>query len=90
MRVRARARPGNAAITLRSRLKVKVVKAAVQQPHEEEEQQQRQQQLGGEELQGEELQGEEHNGFLSPHGPPGGDTGKVTLQLQVRTRSFFL
>ena len=84
MRVRARARPGNAAITLRSRLKVKVVKAAVQQPHEEEEQQ-RQQQLGGEEL-----QGEEHNGFLSPHGPPGGDTGKVTLQLQVRTRSFFL
>uniref|UniRef100_A0A8C4ZYV7 NAD(+) kinase n=1 Tax=Gadus morhua TaxID=8049 RepID=A0A8C4ZYV7_GADMO len=28
---------GNAAITLRSRLKVKVVKAAVQQPHEEEE-----------------------------------------------------
>ncbi|CAL8279460.1 unnamed protein product [Lota lota] len=64
---------GNAAITLRSRLKVKVVKAAVQrpsqqeQPHEEEE----------------EEQGEEHNGFLSPHGPPGGETGKVTLQLQV-------
>uniref|UniRef100_A0A8C5BT14 NAD(+) kinase n=1 Tax=Gadus morhua TaxID=8049 RepID=A0A8C5BT14_GADMO len=71
---------GNAAITLRSRLKVKVVKAAVQQPHEEEEEGEEeggQQQAGGEE------QGEEHNGFLCPHGPPGGDAGKVTLQLQV-------
>ena len=76
--------PGNAAITLRSRLKVKVVKAAVQQPHEEEEEGEEeggQQQAGGEE------QGEEHNGFLCPHGPPGGDAGKVTLQLQVRPRS---
>ncbi|CAL8234439.1 unnamed protein product [Boreogadus saida] len=74
---------GNAAITLRSRLKVKVVKAAVQQPHEEEgegegeEEGGQQQQAGGEE------QREEHNGFLCPHGPPGGDAGKVTLQLQV-------
>ncbi|KAK0155890.1 NAD kinase [Merluccius polli] len=61
---------GNAAITLRSRLKVKVVKAALQeQPLREGE-------------------GEEHNGFLPlpllpAHGPPCGEAGKVTLQLQV-------
>ncbi|CAL8344154.1 unnamed protein product [Merluccius merluccius] len=61
---------GNAAITLRSRLKVKVVKAALQeQPLREGD-------------------GEEHNGFLPlpllpAHGPPCGEAGKVTLQLQV-------
>ncbi|KAG7253973.1 hypothetical protein CRUP_011757 [Coryphaenoides rupestris] len=75
-------REGNAAITLRSRLKVKVVKvakaAALQRPGQQE------QPRGGEEAHGaeEEEQMEEHNGFLTPHGPPGGETGKV-LQLQV-------
>ncbi|KAJ3595711.1 hypothetical protein NHX12_005014 [Muraenolepis orangiensis] len=60
---------GNAAITLRSRLKVKVVKAVQQKPDHQE-------QPPGEEQ-------EEHNGFLCPPCPPGGEGGKVTLQLQV-------
>ncbi|CAG02372.1 unnamed protein product, partial [Tetraodon nigroviridis] len=59
---------GNAAITLRSRLKVKVVKdvlqRAEQQPH------------------GRETPQQEHNGQL-PHGPASSEFGKVTLQLQV-------
>ncbi|KAM3842618.1 NAD kinase-like [Diretmus argenteus] len=59
---------GNAAITLRSRLKVKVVKEMLQrrsqQPYAEEPQQQ------------------EHNGVL-PHGHMNSEAGKVTLQLQV-------
>uniref|UniRef100_H3D1D1 NAD(+) kinase n=1 Tax=Tetraodon nigroviridis TaxID=99883 RepID=H3D1D1_TETNG len=58
---------GNAAITLRSRLKVKVVKdvlqRAEQQPH------------------GRETPQQEHNGQL-PHGPASSEFGKVTLQLQ--------
>lgn len=58
---------GNAAITLRSRLKVKVVKdmlqRAGQQPYSREPQQ-------------------EHNGLL-PHGHTNSEAGKVTLQLQV-------
>lgn len=61
---------GNAAITLRSRLKVKVVKdmlqSAGQQAHSREMQQQQQ----------------EHNGLL-PHGHANSEVGKVTLQLQV-------
>ncbi|XP_037642311.1 NAD kinase b [Sebastes umbrosus] len=65
---------GNAAITLRSRLKVKVVKDMLQrtgqQPHSREPQQQQQQEE------------EEHNGLL-PHGHTNSEAGKVTLQLQV-------
>ncbi|KAG7228983.1 hypothetical protein INR49_013216, partial [Caranx melampygus] len=61
---------GNAAITLRSRLKVKVVKDMLQrtgqQPHNQEPQQQQ----------------PEHNGLL-PHGHTNSEAGKVTLQLQV-------
>ncbi|XP_051255310.1 NAD kinase b isoform X2 [Dicentrarchus labrax] len=64
---------GNAAITLRSRLKVKVVKdmlqRAGQQPYDQETQQQQQQQ-------------QEHNG-LPPQGHTNSEAGKVTLQLQV-------
>ncbi|XP_054482591.1 NAD kinase b isoform X1 [Anoplopoma fimbria] len=60
---------GNAAITLRSRLKVKVVKDMLQrtgqQPNSREPQQQ-----------------QEHNGLL-PHGHTNNEAGKVTLQLQV-------
>ncbi|KAK5860214.1 hypothetical protein PBY51_021707 [Eleginops maclovinus] len=60
---------GNAAITLRSRLKVKVVKDMLQrtgqQPNSRETQQQ-----------------QEHNGLL-PHGHTNSEAGKVTLQLQV-------
>ena len=67
---------GNAAITLRSRLKVKVVKDMLQrtgqQPSSREPQQQQQQQQ------------QEHNGLL-PHGHTNSEAGKVTLQLQVRT-----
>lgn len=67
---------GNAAITLRSRLKVKVVKdllqRAGQQPYSQEQQQQQEQQ-------------HEHNGLL-PHGHTNSEAGKVTLQLQVRTK----
>ncbi|XP_062285050.1 NAD kinase b isoform X2 [Scomber scombrus] len=73
---------GNAAITLRSRLKVKVVKDMLQrtgqQPHSREppqppqlQQQQQQQQ-----------QQQELNGLL-PHGHTNSEAGKVTLQLQV-------
>ncbi|KAM4605681.1 NAD kinase b isoform 2-T3 [Polymixia lowei] len=62
---------GNAAITLRSRLKVKVVKdmlhRAGQQHHDQEPEQEQQQ---------------EHNGLL-PHGHMNSEVGKVTLQLQV-------
>ena len=65
---------GNAAITLRSRLKVKVVKdmlqRAGQQPYNQETQQQ-----------------QEHNGLL-PHGHTNSEAGKVTLQLQVRTKKL--
>lgn len=65
---------GNAAITLRSRLKVKVVKdmlqRADQQAHSRETQQQQQQ---------------EQNGLL-PHGHANSEVGKVTLQLQVGIR----
>ncbi|KAM9322681.1 NAD kinase b [Pholidichthys leucotaenia] len=64
---------GNAAITLRSRLKVKVVKDMLQrtgqQPSSREPPQQQQQQ-------------QEHNGLL-PHGHSNSEAGKVTLQLQV-------
>ncbi|KAI3374776.1 hypothetical protein L3Q82_021336 [Scortum barcoo] len=63
---------GNAAITLRSRLKVKVVKdmlqRAGQQAYSRDPQQQQQQQ--------------EHNGLI-PHGHTNSEAGKVTLQLQV-------
>ncbi|XP_030259581.1 NAD kinase b [Sparus aurata] len=63
---------GNAAITLRSRLKVKVVKDMLQregqQPYSRETTQQHQQQ--------------EHNGIL-PQGHTNSEAGKVTLQLQV-------
>ncbi|XP_056149139.1 NAD kinase b [Lampris incognitus] len=61
---------GNAAITLRSRLKVKVVKDMLQRAG--------QQQYGREPLQ----QEQEHNGFL-PHVHTNSELGKVTLQLQV-------
>ena len=65
---------GNAAITLRSRLKVKVVKDMLQrtgqQPHD---------------LEPPEQQQEGHNGLL-PHGHTNSETGKVTLQLQVSTK----
>ncbi|XP_018533341.1 NAD kinase b [Lates calcarifer] len=61
---------GNAAITLRSRLKVKVVKDMLQrtgqQSYSREPPQQQQ----------------EHNGLL-PHGHTNSEAGKVTLQLQV-------
>lgn len=71
---------GNAAITLRSRLKVKVVKdmlqRAGQQPHNRETPQQQQQ---------EQEQEQEHNGLL-PHGHTNSEVGKVTLQLQVGTK----
>lgn len=64
---------GNAAITLRSRLKVKVVKDMLQrtslQPYSQEPQQQQQQEVNG----------------LLPHGHMNSEAGKVTLQLQVRT-----
>ncbi|XP_071383033.1 NAD kinase b [Centroberyx affinis] len=72
---------GNAAITLRSRLKVKVVKDMLhrtsQQPHSREPQQQHQQQE-----QQEQQQEQEVNGLL-PHGHMNSEVGKVTLQLQV-------
>ncbi|XP_075877974.1 NAD kinase b isoform X2 [Nelusetta ayraudi] len=65
---------GNAAITLRSRLKVKVVKDMLQregqQPHDPERQQQPPQQQ------------QQHNGLLPP-GHAHSEAGKVTLQLQV-------
>ncbi|KAM7400333.1 hypothetical protein PAMA_004836 [Pampus argenteus] len=64
---------GNAAITLRSRLKVKVVKDMSQElppPQQEQEQQQQQQQQ------------QQYNGLL-PHGHANSEAGKVTLQLQV-------
>lgn len=60
---------GNAAITLRSRLKVKVVKDMLQRTGE-------QPYSGGPQQQA------EHNGLL-PHGHTNTDAGKVTLQLQV-------
>ncbi|KAL7386719.1 hypothetical protein ABVT39_012425 [Epinephelus coioides] len=72
---------GNAAITLRSRLKVKVVKDMLQrtgqQPYSREPQQQQQQQL-------QPPQQQEHNGLL-PHGHTNSEAGKVTLQLQTQT-----
>uniref|UniRef100_A0A7N8XFA1 NAD(+) kinase n=1 Tax=Mastacembelus armatus TaxID=205130 RepID=A0A7N8XFA1_9TELE len=58
---------GNAAITLRSRLKVKVVKDMLQRT--------------GQESYGREPQQQEHNGL--PHGHTSSEAGKVTLQLQV-------
>lgn len=58
---------GNAAITLRSRLKVKVVKDMLQRAGQQPEN--REPQL-------------EHNGLL-PHGHTNSEAGKVTLQLQV-------
>ncbi|XP_015245205.1 PREDICTED: NAD kinase-like [Cyprinodon variegatus] len=58
---------GNAAITLRSRLKVKVVKDMLQRAPQQTEG--RESQL-------------EHNGLL-PHGHTNSEAGKVTLQLQV-------
>uniref|UniRef100_A0A667XY02 NAD(+) kinase n=1 Tax=Myripristis murdjan TaxID=586833 RepID=A0A667XY02_9TELE len=62
---------GNAAITLRSRLKVKVVKDMLQrtslQPYSQEPQQQQQQEVNG----------------LLPHGHMNSEAGRVTLQLQV-------
>ncbi|KAF7668412.1 hypothetical protein LDENG_00014510 [Lucifuga dentata] len=59
---------GNAAITLRSRLKVKVVKDMLQR-------------AGQQPIRGESQQ-QEPNGLL-PHGHTNSETGKVTLQLQV-------
>lgn len=64
---------GNAAITLRSRLKVKVVKDMLQRTGQESYSREPQQ-----------LQ-QEHNGLL-PHGHTNSEAGKVTLQLQVRTK----
>ncbi|XP_034742609.1 NAD kinase b isoform X1 [Etheostoma cragini] len=61
---------GNAAITLRSRLKVKVVKDMLQRTGQESYSREPQQ-----------LQ-QEHNGLL-PHGHTNSEAGKVTLQLQV-------
>ncbi|KAM4728116.1 NAD kinase b isoform 1-T2 [Anableps anableps] len=58
---------GNAAITLRSRLKVKVVKDMLQRAGQQPDN--REPQL-------------EHNGLL-PHGHTNSEAGKVTLQLQV-------
>ncbi|XP_072219737.1 NAD kinase b [Leuresthes tenuis] len=60
---------GNAAITLRSRLKVKVVKDMLQRTGQQSNSREPQQQL-------------EHNGLL-PHGHTNSEAGKVTLQLQV-------
>lgn len=60
---------GNAAITLRSRLKVKVVKDMLQR-------------AGEPPYSGGPQQQPEHNGLL-PHGHTNTDAGKVTLQLQV-------
>lgn len=62
---------GNAAITLRSRLKVKVVKEMFQREGQQQHSQERPQQ--------------EHNG-LPPHGHTSSEAGKVTLQLQVGTK----
>ncbi|KAM7379567.1 hypothetical protein PAMP_005113 [Pampus punctatissimus] len=66
---------GNAAITLRSRLKVKVVKDMLQrtgqQPQSQEPPPQQEQE-----------QQQQHNGLL-PHGHANSEAGKVTLQLQV-------
>lgn len=59
---------GNAAITLRSRLKVKVVKDMLQRADQQAHSQETQQQ--------------EQNGLL-PHGHANSEVGKVTLQLQV-------
>ncbi|XP_068604568.1 NAD kinase b [Brachionichthys hirsutus] len=59
---------GNAAITLRSRLKVKVVKDLLQRE--------------GQQLFSRETQQVQHNGPL-PHGHANNEAGKVTLQLQV-------
>ncbi|XP_060940005.1 NAD kinase b isoform X3 [Limanda limanda] len=61
---------GNAAITLRSRLKVKVVKDMLQRTGQQP------QDRDPPELQ------QEHNGLL-PHGHTNSEAGKVTLQLQV-------
>uniref|UniRef100_A0A3Q1F289 NAD(+) kinase n=1 Tax=Acanthochromis polyacanthus TaxID=80966 RepID=A0A3Q1F289_9TELE len=58
---------GNAAITLRSRLKVKVVKDMLQRTGQQSYSREQQQ---------------EQNGLL-PHGHTNSETGKVTLQLQV-------
>ncbi|XP_007563880.1 PREDICTED: NAD kinase-like [Poecilia mexicana] len=58
---------GNAAITLRSRLKVKVVKDMLQRTGQQPESREPQM---------------EHNGLL-PHGHTNSEAGKVTLQLQV-------
>ncbi|XP_041848571.1 NAD kinase b [Melanotaenia boesemani] len=60
---------GNAAITLRSRLKVKVVKDMLQRAGQQSYSRDMQQQV-------------EHNGLL-PHGHTNSEAGKVTLQLQV-------
>lgn len=74
---------GNAAITLRSRLKVKVVKdmlqRAGQQPYSQDAQQQQPQQ---QQPQPPPPPQQEHNGLL-PHGHTNSEAGKVTLQLQV-------
>ncbi|KAI9544474.1 hypothetical protein NQZ68_001347 [Dissostichus eleginoides] len=59
---------GNAAITLRSRLKVKVVKDMLQRT--------------GQQPSSRETQQQEHNGLL-PHTHTNSEAGKVTLQLQV-------
>lgn len=61
---------GNAAITLRSRLKVKVVKDMLQRADQQP--------------QAHETQQQEYNGLLA-RDHAHSETGKVTLQLQVRT-----
>lgn len=66
---------GNAAITLRSRLKVKVVKEMLQREDQQPQDQERQQQ-----------QQQQHNG-LPPPGHANSEAGKVTLQLQVEANT---
>ncbi|XP_077470777.1 NAD kinase b [Stigmatopora argus] len=63
---------GNAAITLRSRLKVKVVKEMLERTGG-----------GGGGQRQEEDHGQEHNGGVLPHRYINSEAGKVTLQLQV-------
>lgn len=65
---------GNAAITLRSRLKVKVVKEMLQREGQQPQDPERQPQL---------QQQQQHNGLPPPPGHTHNEAGKVTLQLQV-------
>lgn len=76
---------GNAAITLRSRLKVKVVKDMLQRTGQQPNSREPPQPLPPPQQQQQQQQ-QEPNGLL-PHGHTNSEAGKVTLQLQVRTNT---